>query len=417
MHDFLRKLFPVCRSITGNGVRETLKQISEFLPLRISEVPSGTVAYDWVVPNEWNIIEAWIENEDGVRIVDFANNNLHVVGYSIPVDREIPLEELLARIHSLPEMPDAIPYVTSYYKETWGFCMTHRQRSAMRPGNYRVKINSTLAPGTLTYGELFIRGKSEKEIFISTYICHPSMANNELSGPVVSAWLARWLSGRENYYSYRFIFIPETIGAIVYLSRNLAQLRSNMLAGFVLSCVGDERAWSLVSSRYANTYADKLAKRVADKMQLNPIVYSYLERGSDERQFGAPGVDLPLVTFCRSKFGEYPEYHTSADDLSLVTAAGLNGSLEYLKNIVLEAEENRLYRVTTLGEPQLGKRGMYPTTSTRDSIHQIKDLRNIIAYADGLNDVHTISAITSVPYEQVKHTLQRLVDAGIAEEL
>jgi aminopeptidase-like protein len=417
LYHFLTELFPICRSLTGHGVRETLARIGNHIPIEIYEVKSGTAVFDWTVPNEWNIDEAYVENEAGQRVIDFADHNLHVVGYSVPIEAVITLEELETRLHSIPDQPDAIPYITSYYKEYWGFCIAHSARKKLKPGKYKVKIAATLKPGSLTYGELIIPGKSDREIFLSTYVCHPSMANNELSGPVVVTWLAKWLRERSCHYTYRIVFVPETIGSLVYLSRNLESLRRNVIAGFVLSCVGDERSWSIVESRYAGTHADRLLHAGFAAHNIKPKVFSYLDRGSDERQYGAPGVDLPMVTFCRSKFGDFPEYHTSLDDLTLVTETGLKGSFELMKSVIQLAEENRIYRVKTLGEPQLGKRGMYPTMSTVNSINEIRALRNIIAYADGTNDLQRISHLTGESEDLVKTILGKLVASGLVEEL
>ena len=246
MHGLARRLFPICRSLTGNGVRETFSILQECLPtLELTEVSSGTAAFDWTVPDEWNIRSAYVLGPDGKKVIDFSGNNLHVVGYSVPVNKIIPLAELQSHLHSIPELPDAIPYVTSYYHRTWGFCLAHQQRESLVDGDYRVVIDSTLASGSLTYGELIIPGATNKEVLISTYVCHPSMANNELSGPVVATQLAMWLLQQKNLrYTYRFVFVPETIGSIVYISRNLDVLKANVQAGFNVSCVGDDRAYS-----------------------------------------------------------------------------------------------------------------------------------------------------------------------------
>lgn len=262
MYRLMVELFPICRSITGNGVRETLARIKEHIPLQIHEIPSGTKAFDWEVPKEWNIRDAFILDEEGNKVVDFKTNNLHVVGYSIPVDRWLTLRELQEHLHSLPEQPDAIPYVTSYYKEYWGFCISDNQRKTLRDGRYRVVIDSQLKEGHLTYGEYIIQGKIRKEVFLSTYICHPSMANNELSGPVLTTFLAKWIASAPRRYTYRIVFVPETIGSITYLSRHLDEMRNNIIAGFNISCVGDERVYSYVPSRYGNTFADKVALNV-----------------------------------------------------------------------------------------------------------------------------------------------------------
>lgn len=258
MYDLAAELFPICRSITGNGTRQTLSRIKEIIPeMQIFEVPSGTKVFDWTIPNEWEIHEAYVEDEDGKRVIDFAENNLHLVGYSTPVDIIVDRGELDKHLYSLPDHPEWIPYVTSYYKERWGFCITQNQRDQLKDGNYHVVIKSKLFPGYLTYGELLIPGESEKEIFLSTYVCHPSMANNELSGPVVQIEIAKWLLSKEwRKYSYRLIWIPETIGSITYISKNLDIMKRNIIAGYNLTCVGDDNAVSYVASRRGNTLAD-----------------------------------------------------------------------------------------------------------------------------------------------------------------
>ena len=391
MHDLATRLFPICRSITGPGIRETLRILQEFIPLQIHEVPTGTPVFDWTVPKEWTIRDAFIADSSGRRIVDFRRNNLHVVGYSTPVDRQMSLAELDEHLFSLPEQPGAIPYVTSYYKERWGFCLPHRQRLELKPDVYRVFIDSELKDGSLTYGECVFPGDTKKEIFLSTYVCHPSMANNELSGPVVAAFIGQWLQSRPRRYTYRVVFIPETIGSLTYLSRHLEHLKKNVVAGFNISCVGDERAFSVVSSRYANTLADKIARHALASMSPDFKTYSFLDRGSDERQYCSPGVDLPLVGLCRSKYGTYPEYHTSLDDLTLVTPAGLAGGYEMVRRCLEVLETNHTYKVTCLGEPCLGKRGLYPTLSQKGSATTARRMLDIIAYADGSNDLLSIA--------------------------
>ena len=394
MHDLITQLFGFCRSITGNGVRQTLKIIQEHIPdLVIQEAPSGTQCCDWVVPDEWNIDDAYIMDEKGNKIIDFQKNNLHVVGYSIPVDQEMSLQELQEHLFSLPDMPEAIPYVTSYYNPRWGFCLTDNQRKTLTNQRYRVVIDSQLSPGSLTYADLLIPGKSEEEVFISTYTCHPSMANNELSGPVLATFLAKWLKNQDNLYTYRFVFAPETIGPLVYLSRHLQVLRKNTIAAFNLSCVGDDREVSFLPSRKGNTLTDKLARHVLKHYAPEYKEYNYLrDRGSDERQYCAPGIDLPMVLIMRSKFRSYPEYHTSLDDLSVVSPAGLQTSFDLHKKCLTLLEVNKTYRTTIIGEPQLSRRGLDTQTGghTMPSNMRIM-IQNFLMCSDGSMDLITIA--------------------------
>jgi aminopeptidase-like protein len=416
MYRLMEELFPICRSITGEGVRETLRIINRHIPLKLFEVPSGTKVFDWTVPKEWNIRDAFICDEHGNKIVDFKENNLHVVGYSAPVDRIVSLEELQEHLYSLENQPDAIPYVTSYYQERWGFCVSHKQRSGLKEGDYRVFIDSDLKEGFLTYGELILPGESEKEIFLSTYTCHPSMANNELSGPVVTTFLSKWIASRPRRYTYRIIFIPETIGSITYLARNLNHMKQSIVAGFNITCAGDERAYSYLPSRDGSTLADKAALNILSYSHPDFVRYSYLDRGSDERQYCSPGVDLPVVTVMRSKFRVYPEYHTSLDDLRFVTPAGLQGGFNVLRDCLGLLERDKVYRVTSTCEPHLGRRGMYQGVSGKDAGRQIREILDILAYADGTHDLIDISNIIRVPAERLYPVVERLVAAGLIVE-
>jgi aminopeptidase-like protein len=417
--DFCHRLathwFPVCRSLTGEGVRDTLKDIKTLLPdLQLREVPSGTSAFDWIVPEEWNIRDAHVENEAGQRVIDFREHNLHVVGYSEPVDAQFELAQLQEHLHSLPEQPDAIPYVTSYYKRNWGFCLRHRDREKLRAGSYRVVIDSDLRPGVLNHADLLISGGSEKEVLLSTYVCHPSMANNELSGPTVACALALWLQSLpRRRYSYRFVFVPETIGSLVYLSQNLAALKKNVVAGYVLTCLGDERCYSFQPSRAGNTLADRAGLHALGEIDPDFKRYTWLDRGSDERQYCAPGVDLPVALVMRSKFYEYPEYHTSLDDLTFVTPAGLQGGFDALRRCIAILEANVTPRIGVLGEPQLGRRGLYPNTSTKDTFERVKCMMDAISCCDGSNDLLAISQRIGQPFDRTAEALAPLIENGL----
>ena len=411
MHGLAEKLFPISRSLTGNGVRETLSILNEYIKdLVLFEVPSGTQVLDWVVPKEWSIVSGHILTPSGRKICDFNENNLHIVGYSIPVDDSISLVELDKHLYSLPDQPDAIPYVTSYYAERWGFCLPHKQRMLLEEGTYKVEIDSCLFDGHLTYGELIIKGDTDKEVLISTYVCHPSMANNELSGPVVVTYLAKWLQALQSRkYTYRIIFIPETIGSITYLSKNINQMQEKVIAGFNVSCIGDNRSYSYLPSRNGKTLSDKVAKHILKWIDPDYVAYSWSERGSDERQYCAPGVDLPIASIMRTKYGKYPEYHTSLDDLiNVVTPDGLEGGYEALR-LSIEAIENNCYpRVTVLGEPQLGKRGLYPTISTKNSASETNLLMNLITWSDGNHSLLEIAEKCNAPIWELYPLIKKL---------
>jgi len=415
MQQLCRELFPICRSITGNGVRQTLSILKHHLPnLRICEVPTGTSCFDWEIPREWNIRDAYVIGPDGEKVIDFAKSNLHVVGYSTAVDKEVTLEELQDHLHSLPEQPHAIPYITSYYKERWGFCISHEQRAALKKGRYKVVIDSDLSDGGLTYAELLLPGQIDEEVFFSTYVCHPSMANDELSGPIVTTFLAKWLSSLdERRYTYRFVFVPETIGSIAYLSRNLDVMKERMIAGFNVACIGDDRSYSYLPSRGGNTRADRTALHVLKHMHPDFVSYSFLDRQSDERQYCSPGVDLPVCSVMRTKYQEYPEYHTSLDNLDLVTPDGLSGGCEVLKRCIECIERDEVLKTTVMCEPQLGKRGLYPSLSTKRSNEQVKTMRNLLGYADGLHSLLEIAEIIGVPIWDLFEMVDRLKKEGI----
>lgn len=416
MYELCRELFPICRSITGNGVRETFKILNSHLDVKfkLTEVPTGTKVCDWEVPKEWNITEAYIEDENGKRIIDYKTNNLHVLGYSVPIDKVMPLSELKEHIYTLKDQPDLIPYITSYYKERWGFAMSQNMLDSLPLGNYHALIKSTLENGSLTYGEIFIPGESEEEIFFTSYICHPSMANNECSGPAVIVYLANYIAAmKKRKYSYRLILAPETIGAITYISTHLEELKKNVICGFNLTCVGDDRTYSIIHSRYNDTLADRVLEGVLKYHYPKYISYPYIKRGSDERQYQAPGVDIPLVGFCRSKYHVYPEYHTSADNLDIISPDGLAGSFDVVVKCIEALENNEVYKVNCLCEPQLGKRGLVPTMSSKETYKDTLALKDILAYADGTNDVIKLSEIIEQPLERVIKVCKQLCDAGL----
>ena len=417
IYEIAKRIFPICRSITGNGVRETLSILKEYVPeIQIKEVPSGTQVFDWTVPREWNIKDAYIEDDKGEKIIDFKKNNLHVLGYSLPMDKKMSLEELKKIVYTQKEQPEVIPYVTSYYVERSGFCMSQNQLDSLKEGTYHAVIDSELKEGSLTYAEVILPGKSEKEIFFSTYTCHPSMANNECSGPALQVALINYVKEmKDREFTYRFVFLPETIGSITYLSRNYMELKEKVYSGFNLSCVGDNRDFSFITTRYANTVTDRLLRHMLKKHTTHYTEYSYLDRGSDERQYNAPGIDLPVCGFCRTKFAMYPEYHTSADDLTVISKEGFDGSFDVMTKCIQVLEHNHKYRIKVLCEPQLGKRGLYPTISQKGSYDAIRNMTNFIAYADGKNTLLEIAEIIGADALELIEIAKKMCENGLMD--
>ena len=403
-------LFPICRSITGKGTLKTLKLIKkEFKDLKIKKIKSGEKVFDWVIPPEWNIKEAYIVDKNGVKIVDFKNNNLHIIGYSIKVNRIIKKKDLIKNLFYLKAQPEAIPYITSYYKKRWGFCLTYNQFKEINikysdEDAFKVVINSNLNNnGSLNYGELIIKGKSRKEILISTYICHPSMANNELSGPIVSMSLINYFIGKKLNKTLRFIFIPETIGSIAYLSRNLKYLKRYVIGGYNLSCIGDERKHSCMLSKNENSPSDEALLLSYKKMNIrNYKIYPFLNRGSDERQYNSPGIDLGITSIFRSKYTEYPEYHTSLDNFNVVTLKGLTGGYNVAKNSIKIIQNNTYPISKILCEPQMGKRGLYPTLSVKSKRRETKKFMDFLQYSDGFNSLNKISKLINLDIKSTK---------------
>jgi aminopeptidase-like protein len=413
IYNFAKELWHLDRSITGEGLRQTLKKIKNKNPnLKIKKISSGKKVYDWTVPNEWKVNEAYIIDPKGKKICDFKVNNLHLVGYSIPINKKMSLDKLKKFLHSIPEQPNAIPYITSYYKKYWGFCITHNQKKKLVKGIYHVVVDTKLFRGSMNYGELIIKGKSKKEIFFSTYVCHPSMANNELSGPCVMTYVSKWISQKINrYFTYRIIFIPETIGSISYLKLNKNHLKKNMFAGFNISCVGDNRVYSFLPSRNGNTFSDFILKAVLKKKDKNFIKYTWKERGSDERQYCSPGIDLPVASFSRSKYGTYKEYHTSLDNLqNVVSKSGLKGSFKVIIEMINLIENSKFPKVKFFCEPKLSKRGLYPTLSTKNNIsNNLRLIMNLISYSDGKTSISQIAKKCNVKEKQIYNLTKILV--------
>ena len=420
IHKFAKELWPLNRSITGDGVRQTLERIKFHLPeLQIESINSGTSVFDWIIPREWSVNEAYIVSPSGERICDFRVNNLHLLGYSIPFEGKIKLKELKEHLYTLPDQPNAVPYITSYYKERWGFCLSQDHYDQLKEGEYYVKIDTKLFDGVLNYGELKIEGKSSKEVFISTYICHPSMANNELSGPTVVTYLAKWLSElKRRDYTYRIVFIPETIGSITYLSLHHDSMKKNIVSGFNVSCVGDDRSYSYLPSRDGNTLSDRIARHVLKHTDTGFKKYTWRDRGSDERQYCAPGIDLPIASIMRTKYGQYPEYHTSLDDLeNVVTPKGLDGGYWALRRALEAIEKNKKYRVTVLCEPQMGKRGLYPTLSTKKSGEEVRLMMDLISFCDGTVSLLEIAESLETPIWSLYELIDTLVSHRLLEVL
>ena len=418
MYSWAKALFPINRSITGSGVRETLEYFKKIVPsLKILSFPTGFEAFDWTVPQEWSLKEAYIEDKKGNRVIDFKNNNLHVVGYSKPVKKYLEYDELKNNLHFIKDQPNAIPYVTSYYNKEWGFCLTYNQFLKLKKEKYYVNIDSSFKDGILNYGEIVIKGKSEKEIFISSYICHPSMANNELSGPVLAMALARELLKQEKKYTYRIILIPETIGSLCYLKKNLKKLKKNVIAGYNITCVGDEKGFSYLPSRNGDTLADRAALNILKSNVADFKKYTWFDRGSDERQYCWPGIDLPVCSIMRSKYGEYAEYHTSLDNMRFISKSGLFESFAIYSDVLGVIERNDKFITTTLGEPKLDKRGLYSTLSKKGDSNYSRDILNFLSICDGNNDLIEISNILEIPVSQIMDLKNMLLSKKLIKQV
>jgi len=423
MLDLAKHLYPIPRSLTGEGINLSFKIFQAIHPeFKTLSFATGAEVFDWVIPPVWNVKNAYIEHESGQRFCEFSVNNLHLVGYSEPVDTVIDKEGLLKFLHSRNDLPDAIPYVTSYYSRRWGFCISHRQLLDLPEGKYRCFVDSSFAAGSLNLIEAILPGESTEEVFFSSYLCHPSMANNELSGPVLlSAILTHLKQMNNRRYTYRFVLLPETIGSIAYLSRRLDILKGSVVAGFNLSCVGDERRYTHLLSRKGNSLADQ-ALSVALLGRQNVVTKSFAHRGSDERQYNSPGIDLPVCGFSRSKYGDYPEYHTSLDNFDVVTEIGLHQSFEVMKDIV-DAFELGLFPITkVLCEPQLGKRGLYRdlsecvASSTDERLVDDLSIRmDALVYSDGETNLFALAKAAACSLRKILSEVQLLCDHGLME--
>lgn len=412
----LERLWPIHRSLAGPGIRETLAILGSSLDgFTTSQVASGSRVLDWIVPEEWHLRSAFIEAPDGRRLCDVADTTLSVVSYSTAVDARLSLAELQPHLYSLPDQPDAIPYVTSYYERKWGFCISHRERESLTEGTYRARIDAAHVPGSLDWGQLVLPGRFADEILFSTYCCHPAMANNELSGPVLAVALAEWLASRpDRRFTYRFVFVPEMIGSAAVLEALREHLRARVRAAFNLTCAGDERAWSFLPSRLGDTYADRVARHVLRHAVGRYAAYAWHDRGSDESMYCAPGIDIPMVSIMRSKYGTYPEYHTSLDTPGrVVTARGLAESFAVHRTLVEAIEHDCTPRALVLGEPQLGRRGLYPQTSIKGSTAPVKDLLDLVSHADGRTSLLDIADRSDRPLGALLPHLDALVAAGV----
>ncbi len=416
MHALLRDLYPICRSITGNGVRQTLQRLQEVIDLQVHEVPSGTEAYDWTVPKEWNIRDAYIKDGAGRRVIDFRSSNLHVVSYSVPIHRMMTLEELRPHLHTLPERPDWIPYRATHYREDWGFCLSHRQLEALPDGTYEVCINSTLEAGQLTYGEVLIRGASEDEVLISCHVCHPSLCNDNLSGIVLATKLADLLSASPLRNSYRFLFIPGTIGAITWLKLNESRV-SKIRHGIVLTCVGDPGPITYKKSRRGDAEVDRAFAHVLAERGGEHEVRAFVPYGYDERQYCSPGFNLPVGCLMRTPHGEFPEYHTSADDPDFVRPAALADSLSTCLEVFNVLEHNRvLINLKPNGEPRLGTRGLLTDSAAAGPQELYMAYLWVLNLSDGNNDLLAISNRSGIDFRIIVQAAEALLKTDLLAE-
>lgn len=421
MYKLISKLYKIPRSITGDGFRDSLDIIDEAIGGGVERfsIPSGTQVYDWRVPPEWVIRDGYIITPNGKKICQFKEHNLHILNYSAPIDKKLSLDELKEHIYTIPELPNAIAYVTSYYERRWGFCISYNELKELPDGEYHAFIDSEFKDdGELNYAHIIIPSTTgnTKEILISSYLCHPQMANNELSGPAVWSELIRWVRNlKHREYTYRFVIVPETIGSICYINRNFKTLKENVVAGFVLSCIGDDGDYSVVLSPDENSLSDIATLHTIKHITKEPKIYKFLDRGSDERQYNTPNLNLGVTTICRSLFGHFDEYHTSLDDLDFVTSTGLEGGFNYARNLIENLEINTKYQLATTCEPNLGSRGLMSTLS-RSGIHNYT-IPNFLAYCNGKRSVIEIADILGVEARSLKPIIDKLLEFELIKEI
>jgi aminopeptidase-like protein len=417
MYRFAEDLYPLCRSITGEGIRQTLAKIGDRIPLKISEVATGTKVFDWSIPKEWNIRDAYIKNPQGERVVDFQRHNLHVVNYSVPVHARLSLAELRPHLHTIPDHPGWIPYRTSYYQEDWGFCLTENQLKALKDAEYEVKIDSSLEAGSLTYGECFLPGRSTEEVLISCHACHPSLANDNLSGLVVATAMAVLLLKRDLRYSYRFLFIPGTIGAITWLARN-HQVAGRVRHGLVLTCVGDAGGFHYKKSRRGDAEIDRAVANVLRHCGESAEIIDFSPYGYDERQYCSPGFDLPVGCLMRSMWGQFPQYHTSADNLEFIRPEQLARTLRVCLNVCDVLERNKFYlNQNPFCEPQLGKRNLYRSTGGAAPDQEIHARLWTLNQSDGKHSLLDIAERSGLPFGLIAGAAELLQQSGLLAEV
>ena len=413
---YFDRLWPILRSITGEGVRLTHDILGEVVPLERFEIPSGTEVFDWTVPQEWVVRAAYVITPDGRRILDVRDNTLHLLNYAVPFRGELSRAELDTHLYSLPEQPDAIPYVTSYYAPRWGFCLSHNERQALPDGQYQVVVDTEHIDGSLTLSEAVLPGESEQEVLLSTYTCHPSMANNELSGPLVTAFLYRRLAAwKRRHYTYRFVFLPETIGSLAYLQLRGEHFRRQLVAGYVVTCIGDDAPFTYKRSRQGDTLADRAATHVLADLADSRIL-KFFPQGSDERQYCSPGFDLPVGSLMRSVYGTYPEYHTSLDNRDFTSFTAMRESVSVYERALRALELNRTYRnLAPFGEPNLSKRGLYPARGTTQPEARVAATLWLLNYADGEHDLLEIAELSGVDLELLNDVAQTCLGANLIE--